>query len=188
MPRANWGINSRTVRDFDRDAQYKPYSGPQPPNGVYQFRVKKAQSIRATKGKLPQLRVGLELVPRNGRKDDRRYKGYWIMMFAPVADNTAFRYVPFLDAIGVSETDFTRRTMTDEEGNIKRIGQWKNDGETLVLAQIADDEDQNGKPTKKISWIGEVTDEDEYDDDDEESDEDGDDDDDDDEDDEWDDD
>lgn len=156
MPRANWGIETGTIDDFDRESQYAPYTGPIPPAGsgtVYQWKIKVAKSISATRDKLPQLRIGLELAPR-AEYDEKRYKGFFAMAFIPVSDKTAFRYVPFLDAIGVSSTDFTRRTITDEEGNIKRIGAWKNDGTTLILAELKDEQDNDGNPRKGIGWIG----------------------------------
>lgn len=157
MPKANWGVKSAAIDDFDRDSQYKPYTGPIPPaaGAIYQFRIKVAKFIAGTREKNPQLRLGLELIPREGY-DEEQYEGYWIMAFIPVTDKTEFRYVPFLDAIGVSGRDFTQRTMTDEEGNIKRIGQWRNDGEQLVLAQINDKVDQNGNPGREVGLIMEA--------------------------------
>jgi len=91
-------------------------------------------------------------------------------MFPPVSDRTQFRYVPFLDAIGVSDRDFTTKTITDEEGNIKRIGAWRNDGQTLIKAELKDEADQNGNPRKGIGWVGpnddaSVDDEDDYEED-----------------------
>jgi len=153
MPRANWGVNASDVDDFDRDSQYKPYDGPVPPNAVYLWRIKVLKYVAGARDKFPQLRIGIELVPR-GEYDERRYKGYFTMMFAPISDRTQFRYVPFLDAIGVTATDFTRKTITDEEGNIKRIGPWRNDGQTLIKAELKDEADQNGNPRKGIGWVG----------------------------------
>lgn len=175
MGRVNWGISKGTVDAFDREKQYKPYDGPIPINGVYHWRVKKAQFISATRDKLPQLRIGLEIHPRASRKE-KQYTGYYIMVFAPVADNTAFRYVPFLDAIGVTERDFRERTIADEEGNIKKIGTWRNDGETIIAGEIRDETDDKGQPRKAIGWMGEAVEEEEpeeeFDDDDEYDDED----------------
>lgn len=178
MPRANWGISSSDVDNFDRDGQYKPYDGPIPANGVYRWQIKKLQHIAATGSKLPQLRVGLELVPRN--RDEKRYQGYFLMAFLPVSAKTAFRYVPFLDAIGVSGRDFETRTVTDQEGNISKIGGWRNSGTEIIKAEIKDGTDAEGGSRKEIGWMGEDSeeaapddddddfeDEEEYDDDDE---------------------
>lgn len=153
MPRANWGVDPGDVDEFDRESQYTPYSGPVPPNAVYQWNIKVLKFITGTRDKFPQLRLGLELVPR-AEYDEKRYKGYFLMAFMPVSDKTAFRYVPFLDAIGVSGRDFTSKTITDEEGNIRRIGAWRHDGKTLILAEQKDGNDQNGNPRKEIGWIG----------------------------------
>lgn len=173
MPRANWGIEASEVDDFDRDSQYTPYTGPMPPRGgtVYQWKIKVAKFIAGDRKKFPQLRLGLELAPR-AEYDEKQYKGYFVMAFIPVSDRTQFRYVPFLDAIGVSGADFKRRTLTDEEGNIRRIGDWRNDGKTLVLAELKDGRDQDDNPRAEIGWIGaadssndvDTEDEEEYDD------------------------
>lgn len=167
MPRADWGIDPEIIDEFDRDAQFKPYAGPTPPDGVFLFRVKVCKYTAATKQKLAQLRVGIELVPRE--KEEKRYKDYFILAFLPIANNTAFRYVPFLDAIGVTSTEFTRKTIYDENGDVKKIGSWKNEGDTLLLAQLKTGEDQNGLARKEVAWFGaydpDATEEEEDDDD-----------------------
>lgn len=155
MPKVRWGISAGNVDDFDRDSQYKPYDGPTPTNGVYLWKIKVLKYVAGTKDKFPQLRIGLELVPREGRKQERRYAGYFMMSFPPVSPKTAFRYVPFLDAIGVSGSDFADRTITDEDGNIKKIGKWRNDSEQLIAAELKDGVDQNNNPRKEIGWMGE---------------------------------
>lgn len=165
MPRANWGVTADQVDEFDRDAQFKPYTGPVPASGVYLWQVKVLKFAAGTREKNPQLRVGLSLVPREGYKEER-YEGYFIMDFAPVSEKTDFRYVPFLDAIGVSGREFEQRTILDEAGNIKKIGRWRNDGNQLVAAQLMDDTNQNGEPTKKIGWYGSAEDLAQLDDDD----------------------
>lgn len=166
MPRVNWRIDRDTIDDFDRDSQFTPYRGPQPPGGaVYQWRVtENVKSVAGTRDKFPQLRVGLELVPRKGM-DESKYKGYYITAFLPISEKTAFRYVPFLDAIGVSSSDFIDRTVVDEDGKVTKIGRWRNDGKTLILGQLRDKADQNGNPSKEIGWMGSADNE-ELDDDD----------------------
>jgi len=169
MPKANWGVNSQDIDKFDRDSQYTPYDGPIPENAVYHWKIKVLKSIAGTKSKLPQLRVGLELVPRKGRNESK-YKGYFVMAFIPVSDKTEFRYVPFLDAIGVTGREFTRGTITDDEGNIKKIGKWRNDGDEIIAAELKTGEDQDGNPRKEIGWMGEPNTEPESEEDDDEDD------------------
>lgn len=176
MPRANWGIDASDVDDFDRDSQYMPYAGPTPPNGVYMWQIKVLKFVSADRKKLPQLRIGLELVPREDRDEDQ-YEGYFLMAFPPVSNRTQFRYVPFLDAIGVTGREFKERTLIDAENNIKKIGKWRNTGEELICAELKDGEDQNGNPRKEIGMFMAVPeedydDEDDYDEDDYEDDED----------------
>ncbi len=156
MPRANWGVSAETMDEFDRSKQFKPYTGPVPPVGsIYQFVVKILKHQPPTQEKNASLGVGLELEPRN--KDEKRYAGFFVMTYLPIADNTQFRYVPFLDAIGVSTTDFERRTITDEEGNIKKIGPYRHTGDVLILAKTATSE-YKGNTRNDVDWFGEVTD------------------------------
>lgn len=172
-----WNIKASAIDDFDRSKQYTPYTGPIPPDAVYVFLIKKMQYVPGTRDKLDQLRVGMELVPRKGMGEGK-YKGYFVMNFIPVADNTGFRYVPLCDALGVSGTDFTERMRVDREGNVQRIGQWRNTGEQEILAQIVTGYDEKGEPRKEVKWMGPLQepdeDDEEYDSDDEEYAEDGD--------------
>lgn len=183
MPKANWGISASDVDGYDRNSSFTPYDGPLPPNGVYRWQVKKLVSIAATGTKKPQLRVSLELTPRS--KEEKAYGGYFITAFLPITERTAFRYVPFLDAIGVTGREFETGTLIDEEGNIKRIGKFRfNPETTFIKGQLKDDTDGQGNPRKDIGWMGADTgesfeddedDDDVFDDDDEYADEDGDD-------------
>lgn len=163
MPKVNWGIARGTISDFDRTKQFKPYDGPLPPAGMYRFLIKHVKSVAGINGRRPQLRVGLELVPRN--KEEARYGGYFTIAFLTISEEWPGFYVPFLDAIGVSETEFLNGTITDEEGHVKKIGRWKNDGNQYVKAQVKDGADQQGNPRKEIGYIGEDSGEAEYADD-----------------------
>jgi hypothetical protein len=166
MPRFDWGISSDVIDNYDRSKeQFVPYSGPIPPNGVYAFTVKRLKYVSAKVGRSIKatLRIGLELKPRNTA--EKEYAGYFVMTFRAVRATNAFSYVHFIDAIGVSGTDFVSRTVGDAEGNIQKIGRWRNDGKQVILAQVVDKDDQNGQTRKDIGWIGTAdTDEDEEDD------------------------
>lgn len=168
MPRANWGVKARDIEKYDRSSQYQPYTGAIPPNGVYAWEVRKAQYVAAAREKLPQLRLSLALKSRN--TSDRAFAGYHLMLFLPIADNTQFRYVPFLDAIGVSGSDFESRTIVNQDGVIAKIGPWKADSGTLILGDLRDDPGRDGQMRKTLGWIGEyidsTTDDDDDDDDD----------------------
>lgn len=150
--KVNWGINAADVDDYDRDSQYRPYDGPLPANGVYVWKVKKLQFVAGTGQKHPQLRIGMELHPRN--KAENRFKGYYLMNFIPIMPKTQFRYVPFLDALGVSGREFETGTLADEEGNIKKIGKWRNTNEALIKGELKDDTGMEGEPRKAIGWMG----------------------------------
>jgi hypothetical protein len=150
MPKMDWGISRSVIDDFDRSKQYAPYTGPEPRNGVYQWKVKVLKTAPATRDKHPQLRIGLELVPRN--KEEKRYAGYFLMLFRSITPDgrNDFTWVPFIDALGVTSTDFTNRTITDNDGNVQKIGKWTNRQDALILAQLKDDSDQQGNARKEI--------------------------------------
>jgi len=173
VPTVDWGLSKGVIDDYDRESQYKPYTGKLPDNGVYQWKVTKAVYVSGGKKKNPQLRVSLRLDPRD--KSEKKFSGYTMMKFMVIADTTPFQYVPFLDAVGVTEADFKKRTKTDQEGNIRRIGPWVNDGQTLILGQLQDNRGDNAdKYPKEIGWVGaiddaEEDDEEDYEEDDEES-------------------
>jgi hypothetical protein len=163
MPKMDWGISRSVIDDFDRSKQYAPYTGPEPRNGVYQWKVKVLKTAPATRDKHPQLRIGLELVPRN--KEEKRYAGYFLMLFRSITPDgrNDFTWVPFIDALGVTSTDFTNRTITDNDGNVQKIGKWTNRQDALILAQLKDDSDQQGNARKEIGWFGPLNEDDEGD-------------------------
>lgn len=165
MPKVNWGVDRGVIDDYDRDSSYKPYTGKIPPNAVYKFKLKSLKSAAGTRDKNPRLQAGLELIPRNA--EEKAYAGYFIMKFMAIAQTNAFQWVPFLDAIGVTAREFTNGTVVDEDGNVRKIGNWRMDGTTLILGQLADGSDDKGNSRKEIKWVGAVTDEndDEYGDD-----------------------
>lgn len=169
MPKVRWGISASDIDEYDRDNQYTPYTGPTPPNAVYQWQVKVLKYVAGGRESHDQLRIGLELVPRKGRKDEAKYAGYFVMKFCHITSKAAFTYVPFLDAIGASGDDFKERTISDEEGNIKKIGRWRNNGDEILMGQLIERPDTNQVLRKEVSWIGPLAqDEDELDDDDDE--------------------
>lgn len=158
MPKFDWGISSDVIDDFDRSQQqFVPYSGPIPPNGVYAFTVKRLKYVASKEGRAVKatLRIGLELKPRN--TTEKEYAGYFVMTFRAVRESNVFSYISFLDAINVSGTDFTNRTIGTTDGDIQKIGRWQNDGRTVILAQLIDKDDQNGNARKDIGWMGPAT-------------------------------
>lgn len=158
MARVRWGIGASEVDDFDRSSQYTPYRGPEPKNGVYLWRVKVLKYAAGTSTKNPQLRVGLELVPREARGEEK-YAGYFSMNFIPVNDKMMWKLVPFLDAIGVSGRDFADRTdFNPDDGNIRKIGKYRHTGDFIIAGQLKDGRNQDDEPIKEIGWMGPVSD------------------------------
>lgn len=152
MPKANWGVSARVIDDWDRSSQYTPYDGPIPRDGVYAWHIKSFRYVAGTKGKYPQLRVGLELFPRV--RADEKYDGFYTMLFLPITEATAFRYVPLLDALGIRSRDFEDNTITDSDGNITRIGKWRNDGAQYICGRFGKKRDAEDPSDKEVSWVG----------------------------------
>ena len=150
MGKVKWGggISQDAIDEVDTSKQFTPYDGPTPPNGVYRFVVKVLRKASSNAGN-PQLQIGLELVPRSDRPDQKPFKGYFMMDFIPVMDSTAWRLRPFLDAIGVTSKEFVNGTMTDEDDNITKIGKKVVKG-TLVAVSIKDGQDQKGNSRKEV--------------------------------------
>ena len=152
MPTVNWGIAPSDVDSFDRDSQFKPYGGPRdiPLNVVYAWRIASMKFLPATKDKNVQWRVTLVLVPREGFDEDQ-YNGFPVTDFIPITPSTNFRYTPLLDALGVTGSEFAKQTKTDTDGKVIRIGKWKNSGDTIVVAQLIEREDNKGKMRFEIA-------------------------------------
>jgi hypothetical protein len=151
MPIADWGLSQGTVDSFDREkqAEYSPYTGPKPSAGVYRFRVVKDQ-MRMQPGdeeRYPRWSALLYLVPRT--REEKRFEGFRCFFSANVQDDKPQWFVPMLDVLGVSETEFRKKTVLTEEGIIKRIGAWRNDGTQELLAEVR----YNGEYTN-VNWVG----------------------------------
>lgn len=167
MGRVNWGFGvGEHIDDFDRDSQYAPYTGEVPPFGTYKWLVKSVKYVPATREKSAQVRVGLELSPRAGRKE-HRYKGFFTMAFLNISNNPKARafWVPFADAIGVTGREWETKFYTDEEGRVTKIGRWVNKGDTAILAEIRPGTDP--KYPVNVGWMGPLTEDDEAEEDDE---------------------
>lgn len=180
MGKVTWGsgISAGDIDGAER-SQFKPYDGPTPPNAMYAWRIKVLKKGKSAADNT-KLIIGLELTPRQSRPEEKRFKGFYVTESIAVVESMAGKLGAFLDAIGVSGSDFMERTKDDGEkdqrGNVKitRIGKWVNDGKTLIMGSIADDS-YNGETRKRISnfWPVEVAqtqpnDDDEDDSDDEE--------------------
>lgn len=174
MPRNDWGISASDIDDFDRSEVYAPYTGPQPPYGVtYQWRLKLLKFFSGDSRSKPQFWIGTELVPRPGR-NEKKYNGYYVMTFLTISPNPKSRvfWVPFCDALGIQGRD-TANTITDDEGNVKRIGRFRNNGDVQILGKLDQKEDgregHEGEMRPYLSWFGALPEdvEDEEDDNDE---------------------
>lgn len=156
MPRANWGVTASDVDQYDRSTQFKPYTGEVPPNGVYEFLIRTLKYMPATEDKNPQLRLGVALAPRASRPRETRYDDFYVTTFIPVTPKSQFRYVPLLDALGVTSKEFVSKTIVDAEGNITSIGNWRQDGEQYICCQLVDSNGGDERYPKDIKWIGPV--------------------------------
>jgi hypothetical protein len=156
MPRANWEIDASDIDDWDRESQYTPYTGTVPPNGVYRWRIKVAKYQAGDRSRKPQLSLGLELVPRS--RDEKVYEGYFAWKNAFPSKKNQFTYAPFCDAIGITGSEFTNKTIVNEDGEISRIGKWRNDGTTTILGLLEDntwtDSNNNTRTGKAVGWVG----------------------------------
>lgn len=169
MPIADWGISKGTVDEFDREKanRYKPYTGPKPPAGVYRFVVvKDMMKFQAGDAEsYPRWSALLSLKART--RAEKQFDGFRCFFSANVSDENPQWYVPMLDVLGVTDIEFRRKTRLTEEGVIKSIGSWRNDGTQELLAEIV----HNGDYTN-VRWVGKLDESSTVDDDADEEDED----------------
>lgn len=137
MPRVQWDFDVDAVFDeFDRESNFKTYTGQVPPLGaVYIFALKTFKYAAPTEEKGPQFRAGLELVPRGA--SEQKYAGYFIMAFLNISKNADWTWVPFFDRLGVSGRAIKTGTIVDEDGKVKSIGKWHfKPGDELIFAKL----------------------------------------------------
>lgn len=154
MPIADWGISRGTIDEFDREKanRYKPYTGPKPPAGVYRFVIVKdmMKFFAGDSESYPRWSAMLSLKPRT--RAEKSFDGFRCFFSANVSDENPQWYVPMLDVLGVSDTEFRRKTRLTEDGIIKSIGAWRNDGTQEILAEIV----HNGDYTN-VRWVGKIS-------------------------------
>jgi hypothetical protein len=152
MGKVKWGgVTGKGIDEVDTSKQFTPYAGPVPPAGVYQFHLKILRQGMSSNNN-PQLILGLVLVPRKGMPEQNKFKGYFLMDYIVVMEQTQFKVRPFLDAIGVKGRDFTDRCVDDgsDKKNITKIGNWIQDGKKFLLVSIGMGSDNNGNSRMEV--------------------------------------
>lgn len=158
MGKVKWGggLSGSDFDNADRSNSFKPYDGPPvPTNTLFCWKIKVLKRGKTTNG-YDQLIVGLELTPRRSRPDEKPYAGFYITDYITVMEDSLFRVAPFLDAIGVSGTDFAERTIVEQDADrrgsraITKIGRWINNGKNYVMATTVDGDDGKGNPRRKV--------------------------------------
>ena len=168
MGKVTWGgdLDANKIDKADR-SQFKPYAGPAVPDGLYAWRIKVLKRGKSS-NKNDQLIVGLELVPRSSRPEEKVYAGYFVTDYITLTEAAAWRVAGFTDAIGVTGVDLMQKTKDtgekDSKGSIEivSIGGWKHTKKALILAQIAKGEDNKGKARTDVKgyWAPEALTED----------------------------
>ncbi len=93
MPTVQWGISRGTLTNYERSS-FKPYDGELPPNRIFRWKIRKMVYKAATAESPAQLQMGLELIPRKGRNDER-YAGYYLTVFQRITDQASTTGVRF---------------------------------------------------------------------------------------------
>lgn len=135
--KVKWGGQEleQRLNDYEPRSDYRPYDGPRPVRGMYQWNITRVVSGESTNG-FRQLTVFLTL-DGNARPHTRKYDGFRMTDRIIVTDDgsTDFRVVPFLEAIGATIREFLNGTEVDPS----------------TLAQ-----DRNGKDQYDVTSIGKV--------------------------------
>lgn len=137
MPKVKWGS------DIDADAiesaeNNQGYTGPLPPSGVYQFKIKFMQKTLSSKNN-PMVKV-LLLLNGEYKPEHKKFDGCPVWEQIPVMASTAFRVRELCDALNISAADFMNKTLVDEDGNIQKIGALKIADQDLLVMYKAQQE------------------------------------------------
>lgn len=144
MAKVKWAIS-------DDDPEFVPsfdvYDGPEPPAGVYRFRLRRL-GIRKNSNNDDMLN-GL-LVISDSRPDKKKYNGWTVWFNQNVTDQGKPYLVQFLASIGVTLSDFVNKsahdgaTVTERPVQITRIASVKMESEPMLRASLG-----MSKPTEK---------------------------------------
>lgn len=149
MPKIKWDLDSEAIDNAESEG-FTPYAGPVPPAGVYKFTLKRLEATKSSAGN-KMLKVLMEL-DADGIKERKKYHGCPVWDNVVVMDKTAWKVRQFLDALGVSASDFTNKTVAEEENSkhlVRKIGSLKVEGVELTV-QIKRGANQEGDPRPEV--------------------------------------
>ena len=142
------------------DNDYDDYTGPPPPNNTMLiFRIKKMwwtyTQPDADKNEFPMIKAIVTAEQGSDDDDTAQYDGLTIWDNLTFKASAAFRYQPFLEAIGVTLKDiFGKLYVADDDDNvgapIERIGTWVPGSDDAVIMGVTKREKYNGEWSTKI--------------------------------------
>jgi hypothetical protein len=123
MPKLAWGADV-TPDDVDSaESSGQIYEGEIPPAGVYRFKIKTLKSGESRENKNPMATFLMLL--DDPRKAVKAYQGCPLFGQVVITKQTGWKIKEFCAALGISSTDFLKKAVTDEEGNILKFGTQK---------------------------------------------------------------
>lgn len=125
MVKAKWSATDVTADDIDNveEDEFQPYDGPTPPAGVYRFILRYSRKRVSSKGN--DMIENLLILDGSFKPEHKEYDGCPVWDYITIKKSTAARVRSFIDALGVSSSDFLNRTVVDEEDRILKIGSVK---------------------------------------------------------------
>lgn len=117
MPRMKWGDEFDELPEEYDGGDFEPYDGEEPPaKTVLRGQVKKLWITESKQGNR-MLKVLFEAGGNQGKRAE--YDGWSVWDQIPLLPNCAFRYMPFLESLGLTMDDLKRRcAIAQEEDNV----------------------------------------------------------------------
>jgi hypothetical protein len=158
MPRLKWNdVDFDELPEEWDDDGYEPYDGEQPPAGTLLNgeidRMWYKEFSSGSKGFV----VSFKADGNTGSREE--YNGWGTLDNIVLQDNTAFRYGPLLEVLGITLDDVQRRTQTEDDEDqiglpITRIGKVKL---PVACSIITKNEKYEGERRAKVKTYAEVT-------------------------------
>jgi hypothetical protein len=149
VPKLKWGSD---LTSTDVEEASDGYKGKVPPPGLYRFKLRMAQSTKSSNDN-PMV-VLLLILDGSWKKEHKQYEGAPLWDRITVIKTTAGRVKAFCDALNVTYDDFLAKTMSDEEGNITKVGKLKIKDEDLLLYIKTGTEKYEGEDRLKVARNG----------------------------------
>jgi hypothetical protein len=158
MPKLRWSdVDWDDLPDEWEESEFEPYDGDQPPSGT----LLNGEIDRMWYKTFSSGNVGfvVSFKAKGNRGDKEEYDGWSCLDNIVLQSNTAFRYGPLLEVLGITLDDVRRRTVTEEDEDqiglpIVKIGTTKLPVACSIITKI---EKYEGERRAKVKTYSELS-------------------------------